>query len=306
MRLVFSLFWLILSSCLFAKPLTNIVVFGDSLSDNGNLYKFMQYKIPPSPPYYQGHFSNGPIWIEYLLDSYFPENGSAHLLNYAFGGAAVSHERDENSFTLKREIDLYLSGNQQKADSTSLFIVWIGSNNYMSVSEDAETTLLQVNNELTQDLTHLGDAGAKHILVLTIPDLGMTPWARSSGLQDTMSYFTQRHNELLARSITQLKVSRPDVDWLYFDVTDVLNDLFSTPAKYGFSNITDTCYDLPREKSSSDTFLSMIAKAGATTETDNCSGYLFFDFLHPTEAVHRIVAMRAREYLTQEEITFAR
>ena len=43
--------------------ITGIVAFGDSLSDTGNT--FLAAGIPPAP-YYQGHYSNGPIWLEYL------------------------------------------------------------------------------------------------------------------------------------------------------------------------------------------------------------------------------------------------
>ena len=34
------------------KRFDTMVVFGDSLSDNGNLYRYMWYKLPLSPPYF--------------------------------------------------------------------------------------------------------------------------------------------------------------------------------------------------------------------------------------------------------------
>lgn len=34
------------------KRFDTMVVFGDSLSDNGNLYRYMLYKLPLSPPYF--------------------------------------------------------------------------------------------------------------------------------------------------------------------------------------------------------------------------------------------------------------
>ena len=49
-----------------AGDISEIVAFGDSLSDTGNTYKAVGYT--PSPPYYQGHYSNGPIWLEDLAD----------------------------------------------------------------------------------------------------------------------------------------------------------------------------------------------------------------------------------------------
>src|SRR5439155_21476778 len=49
-----------------AGQFTKLVVFGDSLSDTGNVYAVTAGAVPPSPPYYAGRFSNGPVWAEYL------------------------------------------------------------------------------------------------------------------------------------------------------------------------------------------------------------------------------------------------
>jgi outer membrane lipase/esterase len=62
-------------------------VFGDSLSDNGNL--FAATGQPPFP-YSGGRFSDGPVWNERILGD-FTSAGEASR-NFAFGGAtAVSN-----------------------------------------------------------------------------------------------------------------------------------------------------------------------------------------------------------------------
>ena len=38
-------------------PFDELIVFGDSLSDTGNV--FISFGAPPSPPYFNGRFSNG-------------------------------------------------------------------------------------------------------------------------------------------------------------------------------------------------------------------------------------------------------
>ena len=53
-------------SAVHAGGITEIVVFGDSLSDTGNLYLASGKTTPPSPPYFLGWFSNGPLWVERL------------------------------------------------------------------------------------------------------------------------------------------------------------------------------------------------------------------------------------------------
>ncbi|KAJ3323629.1 hypothetical protein HDU76_013602 [Blyttiomyces sp. JEL0837] len=61
---------------------TNVVSFGDSFSDNGNVFKITG---APSAPYYQGRFSNGPVFCEQLATML-----GATLTDYAYGGAVSS------------------------------------------------------------------------------------------------------------------------------------------------------------------------------------------------------------------------
>jgi thermolabile hemolysin len=81
-------FKLILLVCLYlptqarSYPYSEIYVFGDSLSDTGRLFDTIG--IPPTP-YFEGHSSNGNLWVEHLakaLDvSYNPKT------NFAWAGA---------------------------------------------------------------------------------------------------------------------------------------------------------------------------------------------------------------------------
>ena len=65
------------------ETFSKLYVFGDSLSDPGNQLQvttFVQpleptlgidFPIdPPTPPYFQGRYSNGPIWVEYVAESF--------------------------------------------------------------------------------------------------------------------------------------------------------------------------------------------------------------------------------------------
>jgi phospholipase/lecithinase/hemolysin len=64
-----------------SDPYSKLYVFGDSLSDGGNLFKATSFVqpfeeflgvdipvIPPSPAYAEGRFSNGPVWVEKLAE----------------------------------------------------------------------------------------------------------------------------------------------------------------------------------------------------------------------------------------------
>src|SRR5690349_9943924 len=74
-----------------STPFSKIVFFGDSLSDNGNFYADVLGFMPKSPPYYEGRFTNGPVWAE-LVQQYYFAKAQVETVNYATGGeTAILH-----------------------------------------------------------------------------------------------------------------------------------------------------------------------------------------------------------------------
>jgi len=62
-----------------ANSFSAVFVYGDSLSDNGNLFNAVGQ---PGPPYYNGRVSNGPVTVEYLAAIL-----NAPLYDWAWAGA---------------------------------------------------------------------------------------------------------------------------------------------------------------------------------------------------------------------------
>lgn len=309
MKIVFTIFALLFSMLTSATPLNKMVVFGDSLSDNGNLYEYMKHQLPLSPPYFKGRFSNGPVWVELLMEHYFPGKGQEHLLDYAYGGAGVLEDDDEEDalFTLRREIKTYLMTHQNKADPKSMFVVWIGSNNYLASPDEPEQQVDKVVLGIQHGLERLADNGAKHILVVNVPNLGRTPAAREFDAADRMSAASKRHNESLEENVEELRKRYPDVHWLYFNINVVFDDMSVYPERYGFSNITDTCYEEVMHNNISlkrGSVLKMVASVKSRMRPDACDGFLFFDPVHPTGLAHKIMAERTLLLFEKEGIDF--
>lgn len=306
MKLLATLGAFLFSGFVAAAPLHNVVMFGDSLSDNGNLYAFMDHQLPQSPPYFEGRFSNGPVWIERLVATYFPSDPSAHLFNYAFGGAGVLDDNaDDVLFTLKREVDSYLLTHQDKASEDSLFVVWIGSNNYLGMPSEVEETLKMVNAGITSSLKRLADKGAKHILVLNLPDLGRSPAAIEFDSIEMMTYFSTQHNQALDKTMADFKQTYPDVNWLYFDMNQMFGQVLEHHEEYGFTNITSTCYNSIINETTKRSVLKMVASVQPKAKLDACTGYLFFDLVHPTAAAHQLMAEKARVMLDAAGVEFS-
>ncbi|KAG2437168.1 hypothetical protein HXX76_005832 [Chlamydomonas incerta] len=69
-----------------SRPQVELAVFGDSLSDTGNTFRAAG--VPQADLYYQGRYSNGPVWIDYLSAA-VANTTQLTVRNYAYGGATA-------------------------------------------------------------------------------------------------------------------------------------------------------------------------------------------------------------------------
>lgn len=117
-----------------AKPAYDaIYVFGDSYCDVGNIYLATKGLDPLSPPYFNGRFSNGPIWVEHVANAMgLPMLPSlAGGTDYALGGAWVTEPQVTSQGTIldvPQQVALYLSQHGNKADPKALYILEGGGN----------------------------------------------------------------------------------------------------------------------------------------------------------------------------------
>ncbi|KTD33124.1 lysophospholipase A [Legionella nautarum] len=220
-----------------------IVTFGDSLSDNGNLYQFIGHLIPSSPPYYEGRFSNGPVWIENLYQTYFTNTKPENFLDFAVGGAgAVLSYKENLPYSLDAELNNYLYLHNFANKNKTLFIVWIGGNNYLNGPSNVDDITTSVVDAIGNNLKALVERGGVMFLVVNLPDLGKTPEAARSNSQELLTKLTLMHNQKLLDKFNALKEEYPNVSWTYFDVYSMLNQVMDSPQQYGISNITQPCY----------------------------------------------------------------
>ena len=169
-----------------AQTFTRMITFGDSLSDNGNL--FAVAGTPPAP-YFQGRFSNGRVWAEYLNGSMLgvgptilgigPTPGTLPTtanLNFAFGGARTDPANVVPPGTVSQINNYIALGGRFRAGD--LVTLWAGANDLFQapptqagVSAAATAAGVNIGNQVRT----LAAAGAPTILVMNLPDLGSAP-----------------------------------------------------------------------------------------------------------------------------------
>lgn len=245
-----------------AGPFGEIVVFGDSLSDNGNLLLVDDQPDPDPEVYWRGRLSNGPVWVEYLTDaSHFNTN----LTDRALGGAQTDGLVPPGLIEQVRA-HILLAG--PPLSRTNLYVIWIGGNDFFNGDGD----FLKAVSNIDEAIEMLADNGAMSLLVVNLPDLGAVPSEANSAEAPAATAFTVNLNRELANRIDAFSVSHPDIQIYEFDIEALFERVRNDPGAFGFTNATDPSPNF-----------------GVPNNFDS-AGYLFWDDIHPTTEMHAIIA----------------
>lgn len=263
----------------------DIIAFGDSLSDTGRF--FAATGIPPSPPYYQGRFTNGPVWVEALANAL----GSNVGANLAWNGARVIGPSPYNVPDMQTQAVLYgqslMGGSPAPGD---IFAVWGGANDlfFSLTGQVAAITPQQIAANVATVITTLASLGADTFVVPNVPALGETPFFNQTAVAPLLNGATQLFNAELAQELNQLE-STLGITIHQIDVYGLFESALQNPAAYGFVNVTDA------------TAATVDWNTGlATSAPLNDDPYLFFDLIHPTGYTHAIVGNFAAAQVVPE------
>ncbi|WP_198401774.1 SGNH/GDSL hydrolase family protein [Zobellella denitrificans] len=283
-----------------------IVAFGTSLSDPGNAFALTgQTSTPPyarldpflvpDAPYAKGgqHFSNGATWLEQfarpqgLAGSVRPAllGASAGAGNYAVGGARARDDGINASLPLL--IELFLHDVDGVAPEDALYVVEMGANDVRDAllaalgGGDGGAVLAEALAIIGDGIGTLYAAGARRFLVLNTPDLALLPATRLlAGPADEVlvvaSLLTGGFNDGLNGLLLGL-ATLPGIELRLLDVHQQVNALVTDPGSFGLREVEAACLT-PKEP------------PFACLQPDE---YLFWDGIHPTRAVHALLAHAA-------------
>jgi phospholipase/lecithinase/hemolysin len=110
----------------------------------------------------------------------------------------------------------------------------------------------------------------------------------------------------LQKKVEQLKEDYSTIQWMYFDINLVFDDMINDPDRFGFTNTINTCYEetLPSDAAHRKSLLHMVSRIRGPANENACDGYLFFDPVHPTAPAHALMAYRTKLMLDKMGIDF--
>ncbi len=278
-----------------AQTYSRIYAFGDSMNDEGNSYFITHGQVPPSPPYYYGRFSNGPNWVEDIATTLGLPVLTARATggtNYAYGGAET-HGDTFNMDDVPGQLAQMLRDTGGTVPGDALYVLSIGTNdlrNAMMASQSPATLTQQVafaSGNAVSLIARMIEAGARHILVSAVTDLGKLPMAAtlSAAQRSTLTQMARGYDTQLAAGLATLAAST-GASISIVDVFAILTRIQASPAALGFANATQAC--LTPDPANPTGGGLPCAPTQALQDK-----YLFWDTLHPTAHGHQVIAAQA-------------
>jgi len=293
-----------------AANFSNVVVFGDSLSDAGYYRPFLAALGLPAAQ--MGRFSTNPdpIWAE-LISTYYgftakPSNAGG--FDYAQGGARVTLTPGVSTppgfaeRPVSTQITEYLTPRNGAADPNALYTMWAGNNDFFVqfsallagqiTQAQLQTNVLAAATAEVGQVARLTGAGAKYVMVFGGFDGAMTPnlaaldaATRAAVTQLTAGYNTTLWNGFLSTGQRVIPV----------DLFSLFNEIRANPSAYGFANITGVaCGQFPGAPSNS----SLFCLQGVNATASGANSLMWADGTgHMTAQTNRIIAQFAEQLI---------
>ena len=297
--------------------ISDLYIFGDSLSDPGNNAIRFGSDASATPPFnvtlqseitgnafiatypyatsYQ--YTNGNVWAyQFATLLGLPSAVAGPVLgsglganNYASAGAATGPLNNPGPVPslLTQTGSFVASLGSAPAPANALYVVAGGGNNARTAmtailsGSNPAATIVETANQFAADIGSIVDTlqakGAENIIVWTAPNLGLSPAITAYG-RDAASLATTLTYSMNAALAARLA---SETDVRTFDFFGLITSVNANPGAYGLTNVSD---------------------AGGAVPGADLSTYLCWDGVHPTAAGHAILAQSMYDFTTVPEI----
>jgi phospholipase/lecithinase/hemolysin len=296
-----------------APAFTQIVVFGDSLSDAGNDAHRADARYSVRYPskvfnYTDARFTDGSdttpsaakfagVWHEQLARIFLNLTPAGNSLDagsdFAFGGATTNDGSTEKTLTssgdltitidnLGKQVDDYLAA--QSIDPDALYIIWGGT---VDLLDDASASSVTATvRRMAALVNRLASAGARNFAVPNVPPLGSFPHFSDAPdkeilVDEACADYRRQLKTVLNNTIQAFGNQDIALNIYPVDVWQRFVQMFAAPGDFGLVDISRPARGL----------------------SVNADEFLFWDDIHPTTAGHFQIASEANRAITNPEST---
>ncbi|KAI5318088.1 hypothetical protein L3X38_037796 [Prunus dulcis] len=276
-----------------------------------------------------GRFTNGRNVIDLLvghlkLPSLIPAfadpktRGSkiVHGVNFASGASGILDDtgslaghvinlnqqiRNFEEITLP-ELETQLGCRSHQSLPNYLFVVGTGGNDYSfnyflrSSNKNVSLEIFTANltASLSRQLKKLHNLGARKFVAMSVNPLGCSPVVRMNrpthnGCVQSMNRAAHLFNSHLKSLVDVIRAEMPGSSLVFVNSYKIIRDIIKNPISKGFKDSSTTCCEVA---SISEGGNGILCKRGGEV-CANRSSHVFFDGLHPTEAVNVQIATKA-------------
>ncbi len=290
-----------------AGTYTQVIIFGDSLSDVGNFahvtddaygvsypggdFNYSDHRFTNSSDTSPGSGTYAGVWHEQLTRRFLGMTPATNSLDggldYAYGDAETLDGNRTVSLPAGQSVQIENMGQQVTqfiteangvADSGALYIVWGGANDLFADYTDANVQATA--SRVAALVNRLAVIGARNFIVPNLPPLGDTPEYNtdatvSANLNQASSNYRGYLSTALASEISSLKSQGINVTITQLDVYSLFQNLVTNYSDFGFTDVRNS----------------------AQGQSVNVDQSLFWDQVHPTTAGHNQIAQFAADIL---------
>lgn len=276
---------------LHASPYSNLIVFGDSLSDAGwvtDADGAVRFTNKVGPAYGAGE-AYGPVspmllGLQLGLSGEGLAAANAGGKNWAVGG----YRTDQILDTVN---NLYLAPSGFRADPGALYYLTGGGNDFLQNRVLTVQMAAQAADRFADSAQALERAGARYIMVWMLPDISKTPAAAlsypSDAIKDYISTLSSAYNDALIA-----RLSRMNAEIIPLNVPVMLAEVLASPATFGLAadqDLIGTCFNGDG--------CTENPVYGVSSATPDPTKLLFNDGVHPTIAGQSLIAAYAYSLL---------
>ncbi|KAJ2009472.1 hypothetical protein GGI04_000444 [Coemansia thaxteri] len=294
-----------------------LLVFGESLVDPGNLYTAISHMFP-SAPYYQGRWSNGPTFVEYLSDLQCRQ-----MENYAFAGATTNNGNitalpvksivqmpsTDQQVKLFNLYHMFTASGTAYVDDVAVFTA--GANEiFRSIEpilsgEMAPDYLPSViAGNLKAQMLSLKEQGVSRFILFSLPPIDDSPRSKMGNYPEAIKRTVDNVNLALEKIVVEMREedrlyetdTRRQLRWIqWVSFRDIIQVLERPPVldALHITNTNGSClrtlkYDVDLGNDFYN-FLELVTHANTIPVCDNPDAYFYWDASHFSAQIHRLI-----------------